>query len=135
MNKFFGIGRLTRDVDVTYTQSGKAVSKFTIAIDSGYGDKKQTDFINITCFDKLAEVAGNNIGKGRKILVEGRLQIREYQDKEGQKRRSTEILAQNIEFLDSKKETIGEQMGSNMAGGYDVTSMGKEVFNDEELCF
>ena len=102
MNKFIGIGRLTRDPEIRYTQTGKAVASFSIAIDSGYGDNKKADFINIVAWDKLAEVCGNNIAKGRKIMVEGRLSIRDY-EQDGQKRRAAEIIAQNIEFLDSKQ--------------------------------
>lgn len=136
MNKVIIVGRLTRDPEVRYTQTGKAVASFSVAVDSGFGDNKRADFIPVVVWDKLAEVCGNNLGKGRRILVEGRLQIRDYEDKEGQKKRVAEVVAQNIEFLDSKKETTGEKpMGSNMAGGYDVSSFGTEVFPEEEIPF
>lgn len=129
MNKFIGIGRLTRDPEIRYTQTGKAVASFSIAIDSGYGDNKKADFVPIVVWDKLAEVCGNNISKGRKILVEGRLQIRDY-EKDGVKKRTAEIVAQNIEFLDGKKDGQGsaeQPTGQNMAGGYNVTGMGSDV--------
>lgn len=78
------------------------------------------------------EFCGNNLTKGRRVLVEGRLQIRDY-EKDGQKRRVADVVAQNVEFLDSKKDTE-KQMGSNMAGGYDVSSFGA-VLPEEELPF
>lgn len=140
MNKFIGIGRLTRDIELRFTQAGKAVASFTIAIDSGYGDNKRTDFVPIVAWEKLAEVCSSNLSKGRKILVEGRLQISEY-EKDGQKRRSTDIVAQNIEFLDSKQAGSGTNsnanQGSNNTGksGYDVSSFGTEVFPEEEIPF
>ena len=130
MNKWFGIGRLAQDPEVRYTQSGKAVASFNIAISSGYGENKQTDFIPVVAFQKLAEICGNNIGKGRKILVEGRLQIRSYEDKDGQKRRVAEVVAQTIEFLDYKKS-------DNDGSSSDVVpeSFGSEVFPEEEIPF
>lgn len=101
MNKFFGVGRLCQDPDVRYTQAGKAVASFNIAVNRfGNGE---ADFIPIVAWEKLAEVCGNNLNKGSKILVEGRLQIRSYDANDGQKRRIAEIVAQNIEFLDGKK--------------------------------
>jgi len=140
MNKVIVVGRLTRDPEVRYTQAGKAVASFSVAVDSGFGDNKRADFIPVVVWDKLAEVCGNNLTKGRRVLVEGRLQIRDYEDKDGQKRRAAEIIAQNIEFLDTKKD--GQQTtpkadapGKNMAGGYDVSSFGTEVFPEEEIPF
>jgi single-strand DNA-binding protein len=130
MNKFIGVGRLTRDPEIRYTQTGKVVASFNIAIDSGYGDNKKTDFVPIVAWDKLAEVVGNNLGKGRRILVEGRLQIRDYEH-EGQKKRQAEIVAQNIEFLDSKNPA------SNRAAdeGSPMDKFGTEVFPEEEIPF
>lgn len=132
MNKVILVGRLTRDPEVRYTQTGKAVASFSIAVDSGYGENKRADFIPIVVWDKLAEVCGNNLSKGRRILVEGRLQIRDYQDKEGQKRRASEIIAQNIEFLDTKAAQASQppKDGIDHAG-----AMGIEVFPDEEIPF
>jgi len=129
MNKVIIVGRLTRDPEVRYTQTGKAVASFAVAVDSGFGDNKRTDFIPVTVWDKLAEICGNNLGKGRRVLVEGRLQIGEY-EKDGQKRRSTDVVANNIEFLDSKKES-----GETQKNNYDVSSFGTEVFPEEEIPF
>ncbi|MPM35524.1 Single-stranded DNA-binding protein [bioreactor metagenome] len=104
MNKVILVGRLATEVEVRYTQSGKAVASFNIAVSryAGQGQKDSTDFIPIVAWEKLAEICGNNLTKGRRILVEGRLQIRTYETNDGQKRRIAEVIAQNIEFLESK---------------------------------
>ncbi|MDF2857849.1 MAG: single-strand binding protein [Neobacillus sp.] len=128
-NKVIIEGRLTRDPEVRYTQSGKAVASFSVAVDSGYGDNKKTDFIPVVAWDNIAEVCGNNLQKGRRVLVEGRLQIKDY-EKDGQKRRSADVVAQNVIFLDSK----GGQ-ADKPSSGYDVTSFGTEVFPEEEIPF
>ena len=141
MNKVIIVGRLTRDPEVRYTQTGKAVASFSVAVDSGFGDNKRADFIPIVVWDKLAEVCGNNLTKGRRILVEGRLQIRDY-EKDGQKRRAAEVIAQNIEFLDTK-QAVGSgsttssttSSASPAKSGYDVSSFGTEVFPEEEIPF
>jgi len=140
MNKVILVGRLTRDPEVRYTQTGKAVASFSVAVDTGFGENKRADFIPIVVWDKLAEVCGNNLTKGRRVLVEGRLQIREY-EKDGQKRRSAEVVAQNIEFLDTKQAVgaSGSTSGANPVApaksGYDVNSFGTEVFPEEEIPF
>jgi len=79
MNEVIIVGRLTRDPEVRYTQSGKAVASFNVAVESGFGENKRADFIPVVVWDKLAEICGNNISKGRKVLVEGRLQINNYE--------------------------------------------------------
>ncbi|MDF2635409.1 MAG: single-strand binding protein [Pelosinus sp.] len=136
MNKVIIVGRLTRDPDIRYTQTGKAVASFSVAVDSGYGDKKRADFIPVIVWDKLAEVCGNNLTKGRRVLVEGRLQIRDY-EKDGQKRRAADVVAQNIEFLDTKQTVSGGSTTASPAKtpGYDVSSFGTEVFPEEEIPF
>lgn len=136
MNKVIIVGRLTRDPEVRYTQTGKAVASFSVAVDTGFGENKRTDFIPIVVWDKLAEVCGNNLTKGRRVLVEGRLQIRDY-EKDGQKRRAADVVAQNIEFLDSKQAAGGGGTTASPAksSGYDVSSFGTEVFPEEEIPF
>jgi len=137
MNKVILVGRLTRDPEVRYTQTGKAVASFSIAVDSGYGDNKKADFIPVVVWDKLAEVVGNNLTKGRRVLVEGRLQIRDY-EKDGQKRKQAEVVAQNVEFLDNKQDGQAKQAtppASNPAGYDDGSSFGKEVFPEDEIPF
>jgi single-strand DNA-binding protein len=131
MNKVIIVGRLTRDPEVRYTQSGKAVTSFSVAVETGFGENKRTDYVPVISWEKLSEVCGNNLTKGRRILVEGRLQIRDY-EKDGQKRRSADVVAQNVEFLDNK-QIRGTQTPST--SGYDISSFGTEVFPEEEIPF
>lgn len=102
MNHWVGIGRLTRDPEVRYTQSGKACAKFTLAIDRRGNGEKQADFIQCVAWEKTAEIIGNHCTKGKKIAVEGRIQTRSYDANDGTKRYVTEIVVQSMEFCDSK---------------------------------
>ena len=104
MNHFVGIGRLVRDPEVRYTQSGKAIASFTLAIDrrrSGDGNQ-QADFIQCVAWEKTAEVISQYCAKGKKIAVEGRIQTRSYDANDGTKRYVTEVVVNNMEFCDSK---------------------------------
>ena len=104
MNGFNGIGRLTRDPDVRYNPNTQvAVARFTIAIDSGYGDNKRTDFPSIVVFGKMAEVVEKYLKKGSQVAVQGRLQTGSY-EKDGVKHYTTDIIASNIEFLGKPKQ-------------------------------
>lgn len=130
MNKVFLVGNLARDPEVRYTTSGKAVASFSIAVNrfSGNGNGQNTvDFIPIVAWDKLAEICESYLSKGSKILVEGRMQVRNYEGKDGIKRYVTEVVAQKIEFMGGKKQTANS---SN-----DPTGMGSEVYPDEEVPF
>lgn len=101
MNRWIGIGRLARDPEIKYTQTGKAVANFALATNER-GSEKAT-FVPVIAWEKLAEIIGNNLTKGSQIMVEGKIQIRDYVDKnDGKKRYVTEIVANNIEFLSSK---------------------------------
>lgn len=130
MNKFIGVGRLVKDPEIRYSQSGTAVANFNIAISSGYGEHKQTDFIPVVAFKKLAEVIGNNLKKGSQVLVEGRMQVRSYETQDGQKRRVTEVIVQNVEFLGSKKSD-NDGSSDNVV----PESFGNEVFPEEAIPF
>ena len=103
MNKWIGIGRLTRDVELRYTESNKAVGQTTIAINRPYQKegKNEADFINIVIWDKQAEVVSKYAKKGSLIAIEGKLQTRSY-EKDGGKRYITEIVASNVQFLETK---------------------------------
>lgn len=127
MNKVILVGRLTQDPEVRYTQSGKAVASFTIAVNrfSGQG-QKEADFIPVVAWEKLAETCGNNLTKGQRVLIEGRLQIRSYEANDGQKRRVAEVIAQNLEFLE-RKQTTADDKEPNPFGG--------QVFPEEEIPF
>ena len=116
MNNIILIGRLTKDPDLRYTQAGKAVCSFTLAVDRPYsGDKKETDFINIVVWNKVGENCAQYLSKGRKVAVQGRLQIRNYEDDKGQRRYITEVVANSVEFLE-----FGDKKGSNDDFGIDV---------------
>lgn len=126
MNKAILIGRLTRDQEIRYTQSGTAVATFSLAVDRPYAHKEKAeqnqqtaDFIPIIAWRKLAEIVGNNLTKGRRIMVEGRIQVRSYNAQDGSKRYMTEVIADNIEFLDSKK---GSNPGGHITEGFGQTT-------------
>ena len=107
MNKVILIGRLTKDVDIRYTEAGKAVANFTLAVDRPYKNQKgkqEADFIRIVVWGKLAENCGNHLGKGRLVAVDGRLQIRSYEGQDGDRKYITEVVAETVKFLDRPKE-------------------------------
>ena len=134
MNKVILVGRLAQDPEVRYTQGGKAVASFNLAVNrfgGGSAQKESADFIPIVAWEKLAEICGNNLTKGSQILVEGRLQIRSYETQDGQKRRVSEVVAQSIEFLGSKRAAAEGGSTSSV----DMNSFGSEVFPEEEIPF
>lgn len=105
MNKCHLIGNLTADPVVRFTQSGKAVARFTIAINEGYGENKRTDFPTIIVWGKTAETIGNSLHKGSKVAVNGKITTSSY-EKNGQKVYTTEVTADmygGVEFLDKKQ--------------------------------
>ena len=105
MNTWFGIGRATKDCEISTTNSGINVAKFTIAVDRKFKDaegNKVTDFINIVAWRGLADVCGKYIKKGQQVAVKGELQIRSYDANDGTKRYVTEIIADDITLLGSK---------------------------------
>jgi len=113
LNHITIMGRLTRDPEMRRTGSGVPVTSFTIACDrdfSGKGSEKETDFIDITAWRNTAEFVNSYFSKGRMVVVSGRLQIRSWTDKNGNSRKSAEVVADNVYFADSKKEESG---GSN----------------------
>lgn len=108
MNKTLLIGRLTKEPEVRYTPSQKVATSFTLAVNRDYKNADGTrdaDFIPIIAWGKIAEMCGNNLTKGTRILVEGRIQVRSYDDKDGSRRWMTEVIAENIRFLDPSKQS------------------------------
>lgn len=99
MNSVSLIGRLGRDPESRFTSGGKAVTNFSIAVDDGFGEQKQTYWFPIVVWGKTAEAAGKYLKKGSQVAIEGRLQIRSWDDKEGNKRTVTEIVANRLDFL------------------------------------
>lgn len=111
MNKAILIGRLTRDPEVRYTSSNRAVCQFSIAVDRPFTNQqsgqREADFINIVVWDKRAENVGKYMTKGRLVAVEGRIQTRNYENNEGKRVYVTEVVADNVQFLESKNATSG----------------------------
>lgn len=107
MNKIILSGRLTKDPEVRYAQSGTAHTRVGIAVDRAFSKNKEVDFFNLVVFGKTAEFLGKWFSKGSKLLVEGRLQNSTYKDKEGNDRIATEVIVDNVEFADSKKKQQG----------------------------
>lgn len=103
-NKVILIGRLTRDPEMRYTPSGMPVAHFTIAVDRNRSSKDskepETDFIDIVAWQKLAEICQQYLGKGRLVAIDGRLQIRNYETQDGQKRKAVEVIANDMRILD-----------------------------------
>ncbi|MFX4262976.1 single-stranded DNA-binding protein [Pelotomaculum propionicicum] len=136
LNKVILIGRLTREPELRYTPSGAAVAKFTLAVDrrQSRDREKETDFIDIVVWQKLAETCASYLGKGRLVAVDGRLQVRSYEDNQGVRRKAAEVVAENVRFLDRAKEGSvaagGAALGSE-GGGY-----GSEIsFNEDDIPF
>ena len=99
-------GRFCKDPELRRTQSGTAVASFTLAVSRDFSDKDKTDFIDIVAWKSTAEFISKYFSKGRTAVVSGRLQMRDWIDKEGNKRRSAEVIAENVYFGDSKRETL-----------------------------
>ena len=144
LNKIILMGRLTRDPELRRTQSGTAVTSFSLAVDRDFksqSGEKETDFIDIVAWRNTAEFVSKYFTKGRMAVVEGRLQIRDWTDQNGNKRRTAEVVADNVYFGDSKREG---DTGGSYGGGYqpagrpvdvsagDFTELGDE---DGELPF
>ena len=114
LNRIILMGRLTRDPELRYTQSGTAVASFTLAVDRDFKNRdtgeKSTDFIDIVAWRSTAEFVSKYFTKGRQAVVEGRLQIRDWTDRDGGKRRSAEVVADNVYFADSRRD--GDSGGS-----------------------
>jgi single-strand DNA-binding protein len=108
LNKIIVMGRLTRDPELRRTGNGTAVASFTLAVDRDFADKqsgeKETDFIDCVAWKQTGEFVSNYFSKGRMAVVSGRLQIRGWTDKDGNKRKTAEIVADNVYFGDSKSE-------------------------------
>lgn len=130
LNKIIVMGRLTRDPELRRTQSGLSVTSFSVACDRDFksqSGEKETDFIDIVAWRTTAEFVCKYFSKGRMAVVEGRLQIRDWQDSNGNKRRSAEIVADNVYFGDSKRDGDGgsyQQGGYAPQGGYPQQSQG-----------
>lgn len=142
MNKIILLGRFTRDPEVRYTSTGKVVCQGTIAVDRPFVNQDgqhETDFIPIVIWGKQAEVCGNSFAKGQRILIEGRLQIRSYDAKDGSKRYATEVIVSNFNFIEKKISNTDTNTNAS-ASTASQDDRGMEAFGatvpfDEELPF
>ena len=112
LNRIIIMGRLVRDPELRTTQSGTAVTSFTLAVDRDFKSResgeKSTDFIDVVAWRQTAEFVCKYFSKGRMAVAEGRLQIREWKDKDGNNRRTAEVVAENVYFGDSKRDSTGD---------------------------
>jgi single-strand DNA-binding protein len=127
VNKVILVGRLGRDPETRYTGGGQAVANFSVATDETYKDRngekqKRTEWHKIVVWGKQAEIAQQYLKKGSLIFIEGRIQSREWQDKEGQKRTSFEIVASNFRMLGGRSDAAAAGGGGARSGGDDVES-------------
>lgn len=129
LNRVVLIGRLTKDPELKYTPNGVAVANFTLAVDrfrTNAQGERETDFIPIVIWQKQAENVANYLGKGSLVAVDGRLQVRTYDGKDGQRRWVTEVIADTVRFLDKKGESKATE----------ADAFGQEVgFSDDEIPF
>lgn len=109
MNQVVIIGRTTQDIECRYTANQKAVAKFTVAVDDGYGEKKRTNFINCVAFGSTAENCEKFLPKGKKVAVQGHIQTGSY-EKDGKKVYTTDVIAERVEFLEfTKPESVQQE--------------------------
>ena len=147
LNRIILMGRLTRDPELRHTQTGTAVASFSLAVDRDFRNRdsgeKGVDFIDVVAWRNTAEFVSKYFTKGRMAVVEGRLQIRDWTDREGGKRRSAEVVADNVYFGDSKRD--GETGGASFSrpaapADYGMPPVGGDQFaeladDDGELPF
>ena len=128
LNRIILMGRLTRDPELRHTQTGTPVASFSLAVDRDFRDKttgdRATDFIDVVAWRATAEFVSRYFAKGRMAVVEGRLQIRDWTDKEGNKRRSAEVVADNVYFGDSKRDAEAAGTYAPPSGGFGGPSGG-----------
>ena len=134
LNHIVLMGRLTRDPELRRTGSGIPVASFSLAVDRDFGSnretgEKETDFIDIVAWRSTAEFVSKYFTKGRMAVVSGRLQIRSWQDKDGNKRRSAEVVADNVYFGDSKRDGGFDQSNSYGGGSYNQSSYSHGGYN------
>lgn len=138
LNHIVLMGRLTADPELRRTGSGVAVASFTLAVDRDFTNKesgtKETDFIDIVAWRSTAEFVSKYFAKGRMAVVSGRLQIRRWQDKDGNNRRSAEVVADNVYFGDSKRDNadggFNQSYGGGQGGGYRAQQSAPAPAND-----
>jgi len=137
LNRIILMGRLVRDPELRHTQSGTAVASFTLAVDRDFKDRngeKETDFVDIVAWRHTGEFVSKYFSKGRMAVVEGRLQMRDWTDKEGNKRRAYEVIAESVYFGDSRRAESGGD-GPSYAPQKEDAQFSQLDDNDSELPF
>ena len=140
LNSVVLIGRLTRDPELRYTPNGVAVASFTLAVDrsrKNAAGERETDFIPIVVWQQQAENCNSYLAKGKMVAVDGRLQVRNYEDKDGNKRTMTEVIVESVQFL-SPRDSNGQQhvIESTDQPGVDSTGTTENFkLNDDDLPF
>lgn len=137
LNKIILMGRLCADPELRRTQSGTAVASFSLAVDRDFkaqNGEKETDFIDIVAWRNTAEFVSKYLAKGRMAVVEGRLQIRDWKDQHGNKRRTSEVIADNVYFGDSKKESSAPSFAEPSFAAPESQGF-VEIEDDSELPF
>lgn len=139
LNRIIIMGRMVRDPELRTTQSGTSVTSFTLAVNrdfKGQNGEEETDFIDVVAWRQTAEFVCKYFAKGRMAIAEGRLQIREWKDKDGNNRRTAEVVADNVYFGDSKRDEGNAPNNSAPAygGGYGATAGGgfAEIADEDE---
>ena len=130
LNKAILMGRLTRDPELRHTQSNMAVCSFSLAIDRGRKDQngeRQTDFIDCVAWRSTAEFVSKYFAKGSMAVVSGRLQIRDWTDRDGGKRRSAEVVVDNMYFGESKRRDSGDSRSDSYSNSYSRPSSGYDA--------
>lgn len=122
-NKVILLGRNVKEVDVRYTNNQKVVATFTIAVDKFENGEKSASFVPCVAFGKIAETIGNYIGKGDRVLVEGSLNVRSYEAKDGSKRYVTEVFVNRIDFIERKEKADASTGGFDSMGSVDTDSI------------
>lgn len=135
MNNVILIGRLTRDPELSYTQSQTALCKFTIAVDRQSKEEKTADFIRIVVWSKQAENCGRYLYKGKQVAVNGRIQTGSYKDKSGNTVYTTDVIANNVEFLGGKQEEPKYQTDTLQDTPVSLEDLGTFAYTDEGMPF
>lgn len=141
MNKVILLGRLTKDVELRYTQaSNTAVASFSLAVNRKFvkeGEEQQADFFNIVAWGKLAETASSYLRKGSQVLITGKLQNRSWENEQGQKHYITEVVAEELDFIETKKNKEPDQ--SILTGNSEMqipnTDSQEEAISGDDLPF
>jgi single-strand DNA-binding protein len=132
-NRITLVGNLVRDPEIRYINSGAAVTKFTLAVNRRAKQQEETDFIDCVAWDKLAETCNTYLKKGMSVLVDGRLSIRSYETKEGEKRKAAEVVVSVMQMLDRANRNYGENANGHTENVREFAPRGASAGSEEEL--